>query len=1317
VVRRTLALLLCVLISIPAALAGDGIPDSVGVAPSGSCSSSDDPQIIRQGKARGTTYCCNPSGQWEVCADSSAPGNPTGSGIGACANADRLSKYSNSTHLGCSTIKDDGTTSFQTSNDEGFLAGKMAFWRSSVGAASGALGGVTYDSSSHRLELRTGQSSSVTRRASWYDFATGNDASLNFSPAEVTLDDSTTYMSTPSTQVYHGLAPRGTIIAAAGAALGGPNLLSDGGVEGWTSTTVLPDWKAGSAIHMPIQETTIVHAGSSSAKLPYEDAVSGKEFRSTRYTGGGSPFLHYLLQVSGSSNTLTLSFWMYGNNSGGGAKKAYWDIQAFTSQTGTTADYSLTNVSGVFTTWGAGSPSLGGTPYVILPNDGVWSKYTYSFPFNPGTAGNSYWLYVQFFNGGSNNSGSDPIYLDDVTLQTSGTAMTAPVTLYGLDLSQLNFQPKVTGTGDALTLSENTGANLVPTIKPSTVSNSTVTVNKVYGATTGVALDTGVNSGTANFPFVAGILMTKPAFGTVAVTAQSEGPLAFDSDADGTGRSCIVEDETSGRLFGDKNCNGTKDGGEEWLDNAGGSLSGGTSGRLPVWTSSSTQSSSWIFDRTGDGTNNDIRIDPDANGTFDYKIIHDADGTCKDGEALRQSNSLGGISCRPLTTTSAQCVPVVGTDGDLDGTTHVCITSPGGVTTVNFDGLPFENLGGGEISGGITLDGPLLPSNDNDIGQYVGIGGQRWSEGHFVGLYGDADPFQAFTLNNLSVPTRRFYCETGAVDASTHCFFEHVAYVGASVFLGNLTGDVTGNVSGNAGTATTLAANGSNCSAGQYPLGVDVSGASESCTDAAATSTSPYAPVYASTVDSGCTSAPVGRNTVLKAWNSTCAAAFTATLQGTNNSGNFVLSTGGFQAPTSSSSQFDAVSLTGKMTTTPGTFGSSVTASGTAYDFDTSNTMSGNLMRWKNNGTAKRIMNAFGDLISSTAHSAGIGSLSSPDGYHYFTGFSNGDSSFEGWGTDGSGAEIQRLELTSHTATGRWKFSSSDISLNDDADGTFAIIKETDGSGLQLDGNGDGTVDATVSSGTVTATTFSGALSGNATTTTALAANGSNCAAGQAPLGVDASGAAESCFAVTTPSSTDTFTNKTLDASGTGNTVTIPWPVRLQVGRCNAGTFAPTDANLPSTNPPAGACIAGTNTIQPVLDYNDDGTTRSSYYQYQIPSDVSLSSVPTFKVSWMTTATSGNMEWCVATTCVANDGTETNDPSFNTADCTGAVAAPGVASKPKLSSITMTNGVTGCSAGELMHIKLTRNPAAGNDTIGATARQLAMVEIVFSRAM
>lgn len=50
-------------------------------------------------------------------------------------------------------------------------------------------------------------------------------------------------------------------------------------------------------------------------------------------------------------------------------------------------------------------------------------------------------------------------------------------------------------------------------------------------------------------------------------------------------------------------------------------------------------------------------------------------------------------------------------------------------------------------------------------------------------------------------------------------------------FNGGLTGVLTGSLVGNASTATALAANGSNCSAGNAPLGVDPSGAVEGCFD------------------------------------------------------------------------------------------------------------------------------------------------------------------------------------------------------------------------------------------------------------------------------------------------------------------------------------------------------------------------------------------------------------------------------------------------------------------------------------------------------
>jgi hypothetical protein len=60
-------------------------------------------------------------------------------------------------------------------------------------------------------------------------------------------------------------------------------------------------------------------------------------------------------------------------------------------------------------------------------------------------------------------------------------------------------------------------------------------------------------------------------------------------------------------------------------------------------------------------------------------------------------------------------------------------------------------------------------------------------------------------------------------------------------FNGGLTGILTGSLVGNADTATALAANAANCSAGNYPLGVDAAGAVENCTaDANTTYTATY---------------------------------------------------------------------------------------------------------------------------------------------------------------------------------------------------------------------------------------------------------------------------------------------------------------------------------------------------------------------------------------------------------------------------------------------------------------------------------------------
>lgn len=86
-----------------------------------------------------------------------------------------------------------------------------------------------------------------------------------------------------------------------------------------------------------------------------------------------------------------------------------------------------------------------------------------------------------------------------------------------------------------------------------------------------------------------------------------------------------------------------------------------------------------------------------------------------------------------------------------------------------------------------------------------------------------------------------------------------------------------------------------------------------------------------------------------------------------------------------------------------------------------------------------------------------------------------------------------------------------------------------------------------------------GALTGNADTATALASNGSNCSSGNAPLGVDASGAVESCFDVWTEAENTSagYTTNT----GTVTSVALSVPTGLSI----SGTPITTSGTLALT--------------------------------------------------------------------------------------------------------------------------------------------------------
>jgi len=240
------------------------------------------------------------------------------------------------------------------------------------------------------------------------------------------------------------------------------------------------------------------------------------------------------------------------------------------------------------------------------------------------------------------------------------------------------------------------------------------------------------------------------------------------------------------------------------------------------------------------------------------------------------------------------------------------------------------------------------------------------------------------------------------------------------------------------------------------------------------TALNPLNPVYAQEADSGCTATPIGRNTILRAWNSTCAASFTATLQGgAAGVGNFALSSGGFTAAASSTSSFNVTNHSGTINTSVGTLTSSVAAGGTAWLFNTTNTInsSGTLFGIYNNGARKTFFVNDGSMQFETARGPGIGTLAKPGAYFYFTGTSNGDNAFEMWGTNLAGTEVQRVNLTSHVNTAAWTFMDTNVTAGSGATITAtgvtanSVALTTDTTGNYVAAVADGTgVDGTCSS-------------------------------------------------------------------------------------------------------------------------------------------------------------------------------------------------------------------------------------------------------------
>lgn len=192
-----------------------------------------------------------------------------------------------------------------------------------------------------------------------------------------------------------------------------------------------------------------------------------------------------------------------------------------------------------------------------------------------------------------------------------------------------------------------------------------------------------------------------------------------------------------------------------------------------------------------------------------------------------------------------------------------------------------------------------------------------------------------------------------------------------------------------------------------------------------------------------------------------------------------------------------------------------------------------------------------------------------------------------------------------------------------------------------------------------------------------------------------------SCWGLGYTTATNTF------AAITSRTITFPqW---LDAGFCQDTTDV-VAWSLPTSDPAVANCVTGSNTQKLVMDFADGASTLSMQRELRLPSDWTGAIDATFK--WYTSATSGAVVWQIATICVADAAT--GDPSFNTAS-TVTDTAKGTTNQYNDATISGVTA-TGCLAGNVLYIRVFRDPTNGSDTLAATAR-LVGVELVLRRAI
>lgn len=157
-----------------------------------------------------------------------------------------------------------------------------------------------------------------------------------------------------------------------------------------------------------------------------------------------------------------------------------------------------------------------------------------------------------------------------------------------------------------------------------------------------------------------------------------------------------------------------------------------------------------------------------------------------------------------------------------------------------------------------------------------------------------------------------------------------------------------------------------------------------------------------------------------------------------------------------------------------------------------------------------------------------------------------------------------------------------------------------------------------------------GNLTGNADTATALAANGANCASGNSPLGVDASGAVESCFDVWTEA------ENTAAGYGTGSVTSVA--ATVPTGWTISGTPITTAGTLAFGYDTGYAAVLTASTSEWATAYGWGDHSTQGYLTTVASSSLSISNWTNGYVLQASTTASGGFDWVATSTLGITEG-------------------------------------------------------------------------------